>query len=149
MRIALARKLWIAMVLVAVAGVAYSAGAIQAGKPTNTPAAALKWEPYGPGSPLQVVPLWGDRTKAGDYAILLKMPANSEAGRHSHTNDYHGVAVQGTWVHTNDGGKAPDLGPGSVVFQPGKQVHNDVCKGAVDCIVMIHQRGPADFIPAK
>jgi quercetin dioxygenase-like cupin family protein len=83
--------------------------------------------------------------------MLLKMPAGFEAGMHSHTADYHGIVVEGTWVHTAEGDTNPpkELGPGGYVFQPGKQNHNDVCKGKTDCIVLVHQHGKGDFIPAK
>lgn len=144
------RKLWLLVPVIVVVAVAFDVSASQGRRAVNTPVDSLKWEAYAPGSPLQVAPLWGDRTKPGEYAILLKMPAGLEAGRHSHTNDYHGLTIQGTWVHTNDGDSTPhELGPGGFAFQPGKQVHNDVCKGTTDCIVLIHQMGPGDFIPAK
>ena len=135
------------LVLMLVAGGSYAVGVAQ-GKAVNMPAASVKWAPYAPGNPLQVATLWGDRTK-GEYAMLLKMPAGFEAGRHSHTGDYHGLAVQGTWVHTNDGSKPVELAPGSYVLQPGKQVHNDVCKGTTDCIIFVHQHAAGDFVPAK
>jgi quercetin dioxygenase-like cupin family protein len=136
------------VVLLLAVALVYGVDARQ-GKAMNTPLSAIKWQPYAPGNPLQVGILWGDRTKPVEYAMYLKMPAGFEAGRHSHTNDYHGVAVQGTWVHTNDGGKPQELSPGGYVFQPGKQVHNDSCKGTSECIILIHQMGPGDFIPAK
>lgn len=140
--------LYLALVLV-VAAASYVAGAAQGGKPVNLPVSALKWQPAAPNSPLQIAMLWGDRSKPGEYGMLLKMPAGSEAGRHSHTADYHGVAIQGTWVHTNDGAPPRELPPGSYALQPGKQVHNDVCKGTTECILLIHQHAAGDFIPAK
>ena len=78
------------LVLMLVAGGSYAVGVAQ-GKAVNLPAASIKWVPYAPGNPLQVAALWGDRTK-GEYGMLLKMPAGFEAGRHSHTADYHGLA---------------------------------------------------------
>jgi len=73
-----------------------------------------------------------------------------EAGRHSHTADYHAVGVQGTWVHTNDGDAlVREFPPGSYVMQPGKQIHNHVCKGTTDRILFVHQHAPGDFIPAR
>ena len=135
------------LVLMLVAGGSYAVGVAQ-GKAVNVPAASVKWAPYAPGNPLQVATLWGDRTK-GEYAMLLKMPAGFEAGRHSHTSDYHGLGIQGTWVHTNEGSKPVELAPGSYVFQPGKEVHNDVCKGTTDCILFVHQHAAGDFTPAK
>ena len=141
-------NLWPVLVLLFAVALVYGVDATQ-GQAMNTPLSGIKWQPYAPGNPLQVAMLWGDRTKPVEYAMYLKMPAGFEAGRHSHTNDYHGVGIVGTWVHTNDGGKPVELGPGGTVFQPGKQVHNDSCKGTTDCIILIHQKGPGDFIPAK
>jgi hypothetical protein len=64
--------------------------------------------------------------------------------------DYHAVNVQGTWVHTNSGDpKSHELAPGSYVMQPGKAMHNDMCKGTTDCILFVHQHAPGDFIPGK
>jgi quercetin dioxygenase-like cupin family protein len=143
----LVKVVYATVALMLVAYASYAVGVAQ-GKAVNVPASAMKWAPYAPGNPLQVATLWGDRTK-GDYGMLLKMPAGFEAGRHSHTGDYHGLAIQGTWVHTNEGGKPVDLAPGSYVLQPGKQVHNDSCKGSTDCIILVHQHAAGDFIPAK
>jgi hypothetical protein len=135
------------LILMAVAAGSYAVGVAQ-GKAVNIPASAIKWVPNAPGSPMQVAVLWGDRA-TGEYAMLLKMPAGSEAGRHSHTAAYHGVGVQGTWVHTNDGGKPIELPAGSYVVQPGKEIHNDSCKGTTDCVIFVHQDAANDFIPAK
>jgi hypothetical protein len=147
----LVRRLFSAVVIAAVAGVSYTVGAVQGAKAVSVPFASLKWEPAGPGSPLSVASLWGgDRTKSKDHGILLKLPASLEAGAHTHTADYHAVAIQGAWIHTNDASKNGREYPvGSYVFQPGKQVHNDICKGPGDCILFLHQHGPADFVTAK
>ena len=138
------------LALSAVAGISYAAGAAKAKQAVQTPAADLVWEDLMPGGPLKMAKLWGDRSK-GAYAMLLKFPPGFEAGAHSHTLDYHAVAVQGTWVHTVTGEATPpkELGPGSYVLQPGKQDHNDVCKSKTDCIVFVQQDGKGDFIPAK
>jgi hypothetical protein len=68
---------------------------------------------------------------------------------HAHASDYHGVLVQGIWIHTVEGdSSAPkELTPGSYVFQPAWQFHNEKFLGPEDCIVYIHQLGKADFIP--
>lgn len=137
--------------LLAVAGLSYTAGAKGKGKEAVIwPAADVKWEPYAPGAPLQVGALWGDRAK-GEHGMFLKLPAGFEAGMHSHTADYHAVLVSGTWVHTVDGDtSAPkELAPGSYVLQPGKQNHNDVCKSKTECVIFIYQKAKGDFIPAK
>ena len=139
-----------ALVLFAVAGLSYAAGAAKAKQGVITAATDLVWEELMPGGPLKMAKLWGDRSK-GEYAMLLKEPAGFEAGSHAHTLDYHAVLVQGTWVHTVEGETSPpkDLAPGSYVMQPGKQFHNDVCKSKTECIIFVHQHGKGDFIPAK
>jgi len=143
------KRLGAAIVVAAVAAGSYAAGVAQS-KPVNMPLSSLKWVPVEPGSPLQMAVLWGDRAKGPEYGMLLKLPAGFEAGRHSHTAAYHAVGVQGTWVHTNDGDpKQYELPPVSYAMQPGKGVHNDMCKGTTDCIVFVHQHGPGDFIPGK
>jgi hypothetical protein len=113
------------------------------------PYADLKWEEYAPGVPLQVAKLWGDPAK-GPHGRYLKMPAGFEAGIHSHTADYHGVLVSGTWMHWDEG-KAEniELAPGSYVMQPGKGNHGDKCKEGAECVLLIVQNAKADFIPAK
>ena len=138
-------------VLVGVAAVSYTAGAAKAKQAVQTPAPEIKWEPLM-GGPLQMAKLWGDRDKGPEYAMLLKFPAGMDSGMHAHTADYHAVSLQGTWIHTVEGDTAPakELPPGSYVFQPGKQMHNDVCKaGKIECIVFVHQHGKGDFIPSK
>jgi hypothetical protein len=143
------RRIGGAIGMAAVATASYAAGVAQ-GKPVNMPMSAIKWQPYAPGSPLQVATLWGNREKGPEYAMLLRLPAGFEAGMHAHTADYHAVSVQGTWVHSNQGDpKQYEMPPGSYVMQPGKVLHNDSCKGATDCIILVHQHGPGDFIPGK
>lgn len=119
--------------------------------PVVMPAGEIKWEPLM-GDALQIAKLWGDRDKGPEYGMLLKFQPGTDSGMHAHTADYHAIAVQGPWVHTIEGQTEPakELTPGSYVFQPGKQMHSDLCKpGKVECIVFVHQHAKGDFIPAK
>ena len=138
-------------VLSAVIGLSYAAADAKGNPAVNMAFGDLKWEDLMPGAPLKISILWGDRNKGPEYAMLLKLPGGFESGMHSHTADYHAVLIQGTWIHTNEGdANAPKEMPvGSYVFQPGKQVHNDKCKGPEECIILVHQHGKGDFIPAK
>lgn len=134
------------LALAGVALTAYAAGAATAKKSTMIDAPALVWEDMAPGGPLKMAKLWGDRAK-GEYGMLLKLPAGFEAGMHSHTADYHAVAISGNWVHADDGGDSKELAPGSYVMQPGKVFHNDTCKGTQECVIFVHQHKKGDFIP--
>ncbi len=136
------------LVLAAVAGTVYVGGAIGADMGTMIPAGELVFKPIAPDSPVGVAEIWGDRTQ-GEHGMLIKIPVGFEAGLHSHTGDYHGINLQGTWIHTMADGTTKELPPGSYVMQPGTQNHNDVCKGPGDCILFIHQYVKGDFIPAK
>jgi mannose-6-phosphate isomerase-like protein (cupin superfamily) len=120
-------------------------------KNITVPAADLKWEDVAPGSPAKKCVLWGDHKK-GPFGMLLKHPGGGvDEIMHTHASDYHAVLVQGTWIHTVQGDNSPpkELKPGSYVFQPAGQYHNEKFIGPEDCIVYIHQFGKADFIPFK
>lgn len=133
-----------------VAGAAFSlllAGAtVQAGDHTSRSFDDLKWEEGAPG--IYFAPLWGDWNK-GPYGMVVKIEAGKAAPFHSHTHDYDGVTIQGTWVHTFGKNDERKLKPGSYTKQTGKEDHGDRCEGTVDCLILIHQHGPRDFIVSK
>ena len=106
----------------------------------------LAWVEGGPG--LYFALVWGDWTK-DDYGMIVKIEAGQAAPRHSHTSDYHGVTIQGNWVHTFGENDDRTLTPGDYAFQSGKEDHGDRCEGPKDCLILIHQHGPRDFIPAS
>jgi anti-sigma factor ChrR (cupin superfamily) len=103
----------------------------------------LDWVEGGPG--LHFALLWGDWTK-DDYAMIVKIEAGHAAPKHSHTSDYHGVTIQGNWVHTYGENDDRTLTQGAYAFQSGKEDHGDRCEGPEDCLILIHQHGPRDFI---
>ena len=97
----------------------------------------------------QPVIVWGDRSQPGEdgYGMFLILPAGSEVGMHAHTGDYHGINIRGTWVRTVEGDSVEkELPPGSYVFQPGGQFHNDACAGPDDCVLFIHQHTMGDLL---
>ena len=104
----------------------------------------LPWAPLTPDSGLQWVPLWGDHSKPDEdgYGMLLMVPAGAEAGVHAHSDHRHVINMQGTLVRMMEGDAAPEaLPPGSYVYQPGGQFHNERCEGPEDCVLFIHQHG--------
>ena len=106
----------------------------------------LEWAPLGDRG-AQISLLWGDPT-GDDYAAFIKIPPGFTPGPHSHTGDYHGINLQGTWVHIIGDDDVRSLPPGSYVMQSGGGLHNDACAGPDECILFIHQHTPRDFIPA-
>ena len=108
----------------------------------------VEWTPIEgvPGAALAV--LWGD-PYAGASVRLVKSQPGSALPRHIHTGDYHAVNLSGTWRHAPDNGEGRDLPPGSYVFQPGGETHTDACVGTEECIVLIQQSEPADYIPVE
>lgn len=103
----------------------------------------LIWENGGPG--LDFALAWGDWSK-GDYGMIVRIRAGHAAPKHSHTFDYHGVTIQGNWVHTYGENDDRKLAPGGYTFQSGQEDHGDRCEGTQDCLILIHQHGPRDFI---
>ena len=140
------KKLLLCLCLIGAIGVVHAADSGKAGN--MIPVDQLDWKEFGPGSPIKMVLLWGDRN-SGDYAMLLKMPAGFVAPIHAHTGDYYGMNLTGTWRHSFDGGDQKDMAPGSYVFQPGMGFHGDACVGTEDCVLFIHQHAKGDFIPKQ
>ncbi len=120
--------------------------AAMAGKHLSRSIDDLTWVKGGPG--LHFALLWGD-WKKGNYGMVVKIKAGHAAPKHSHTADYHGVTIQGKWVHTYCRNDDRILAPGSYAFQSGKENHGDRCEGPQDCLILIHQHGPRDFILPK
>jgi quercetin dioxygenase-like cupin family protein len=130
-----------------------AAGAKAMKEPKFTDFNDLKWGPMDPKDPThspQVSVVYGSLAK-GPMGFFLKAPAGQQFPRHSHTNDYYAVVVQGTWMHSfADANDMKKGGPGSTWYQPGKQVHGDGCAPGADCVVFISMpSGKEDFIPAK
>lgn len=142
----LKKILLLSMTLIAGVGFGYAIADTKLGVMTS--ATELDWQPLSPDSPLQVVTLWGDRSK-GEFGALMKMPAGFVAPIHMHTGDYHGINLTGTWRHSFEGGEERDQPPGSYVFQPGLAMHGDACIGPEDCIVFVHMHEKGDFIPKE
>jgi len=102
----------------------------------------LDWVQGGPGLSFALV--WGDWNQ-NEYGMIVKIEAGVTLPRHSHTFDYHGLNVQGNWVHTFGKNKVKSTKPGDYIFQSGGENHGDRCDGAQDCLIYIHQHGPRDF----
>jgi quercetin dioxygenase-like cupin family protein len=111
-------------------------------------ATEMEWQLFGEG-PATLTVLWGDMSSGGEFAMLVKLPPGFEAPPHTHSNDYNGVNLAGTWIHTYGTDDTKVLPPGSYVHQPGGQVHSDKCAGPGECIFLIHQHAAFDFAPVE
>lgn len=86
--------------------------------------------PDGQG-PLSHV-LWGDPTKPGPYAILVKWLPHRMSRPHTHPNDRHILVVSGTWWVGTGKTFSPEtttpLPAGTVVTHFARQFHYDGAK---------------------
>ncbi len=104
----------------------------------------FEWNEVMPG--LSVSVLW-EVDPNGDNAFMAKIPAGGALPRHSHTASYHGIVVQGNWIHSNEKGEDFSLMPGSYFYQVGEIDHGDRCEGEIDCLLFVHRHAAGDFIP--
>ena len=103
----------------------------------------LNWVERGP---VRVVPLWGD--DSGESAFLLRNKPGYAGAMHTHSEDYHGVTLQGTWLKKMDDDSVKEIPTGTHVLQVKSELHIDDCAGPEDCILFIHFEGPRDvFFP--
>ncbi len=117
---------------------------------TNSSASAgTDWEKQNwvQRGPVQIVMLWGD--SKGESAFLLKKKPGEKGTKHAHSEDYHGVTLQGIWLKTMGDDSVKMLPAGSHILQLKKDWHIDDCAGPEDCILLIHFEGPRDVIFPK
>ena len=108
--------------------------------------ADLKWDQRAPV--IAVAPIWHDAEK-DVYGMYVRIKAGATVPHHTHTFGYHGVVLQGNWVHYygDDLEEAHAMTLGDYGHQPGKEVHTDGCAGPDDCIFYIVLMGTPDNIP--
>ena len=100
----------------------------------------LNWVTRGP---LQVVALWGD-PKVEESAFFVKLRPGQKGALHAHSEDYHGVTIQGTWLKTMGDEGVKKIVAGSYIMQPKKEWHIDHCAGPEFCVFFINFLGPRD-----
>ncbi len=104
----------------------------------------LNWVERGP---VKIVSLWGG--KSGESAFLLKIGPDFKGGKHLHSEDYHGVTLQGTWLKTWADGKIEKFPVGSHLLQPKNKWHLDSCAGPEVCVFLVHFEGTRDITMAE
>lgn len=110
----------------------------------HTSLQSLDWVKRGP---VKIVPLWGG--DSGESAFLLKNKPGFTGKRHTHSENYHGVTLQGVWLKTIGDGTVKELPVGSHIMQAKEKWHIDGCKGPEHCILFIHFEGTRDITLAK
>ncbi len=116
-----------------------------AGTAVIWPAGNLKWIPLAGGPPgVMAVDFWGDRTK-GAFGGLIKFPAGTTAGLHTHSSEMRIVIVSGTFIHGPEGKPEVRLGPGSYLKQPGGYRHTTACDKASECVFFAESDGKFDI----
>jgi len=96
---------------------------------------------------VQLAHAWGeDETGA---AWLFKIDPGVALPMHTHTHDYWGLSIAGTWVHIEaDGTEVPTI-PGDYSLVEGGVVHADRCDSDVPCIGLLDFTGPRDVMVAQ
>ncbi len=91
----------------------------------------IPWQGDGRSGSL-VYPLWGDATKPGPYAILVKWLPNRMSQPHTHPNARYITVVKGAWWVGTGQTYAPEttfpIPAGSSVVHAAKQWHYDGAK---------------------
>jgi hypothetical protein len=109
----------------------------------------IKWGPPPPHLPpgSQVAVLSGDPTKAGLYALRVKMPDGYKVPAHWHPTDENVTVIQGTlMVGKGDKLNEADTKPmpaGSFMRMPKELRHFAWAKG--ETIVQVHGMGPFEI----
>lgn len=93
--------------------------------------------------------LYGDPTKAGYYAILLYVPANTTIQAHSHRDNRVATVVSGTWRFgygdAFDETKLMVLPPGSVYTEPGTAAQPHFAQTRDEAVIVeLSGYGPTD-----
>jgi len=138
-------------VLMGVLGAALLAGAAWSAQSPPDPAALtyklpdqIPWQGDGRFGSL-VYPLWGDATKPGPYAVLVKWLPGKMSRPHTHPNARYITVVKGTWWVGTGQTYAPEttfpIPAGSTVFHAAKQWHYDGAKDG-EVILEIVGDGP-------
>jgi quercetin dioxygenase-like cupin family protein len=107
-----------------------------------------QWGPAPPDLPkgAQLAVLYGDPTKAGEYAMRLKVPDGYKVPQHWHTKDEQLTIISGTFVFHMGGtmeGEAHTMKAGDYHFLPAKMHHAAETKG--ETIVQVSGQGPWDI----
>ena len=96
---------------------------------------------------VQLALAWGD--DATGAAWLFKMDPGVVLPMHTHTHDYWGLSIAGTWVHIEADGTEVSTVPGDYSLIEGGVVHGDRCDSDVPSVGLLDFTGPRDVALAE
>jgi quercetin dioxygenase-like cupin family protein len=112
----------------------------------------MKFGPMDPSQPagLKLAIVSGD-PKTGPVAFIIEIPPGTNAGLHSHTSEYHALAIEGTPAHwlPHEANEGAPVESGTYWFQPGGYDHGDRCTGTAPCRVFVMMPKALDALPPK
>jgi hypothetical protein len=116
----------------------------------TVPLERMSWRQQAPDLPQRLTTLWGDRDRDGGFGQLIELPPGFRSPVHYHSGDFHGVLIQGTWLHEDASGNGTPLtAPGSYVRQAGGELHVDRCVSKEPCLLFLFQYSRADVVLPK
>jgi uncharacterized RmlC-like cupin family protein len=110
----------------------------------------VKWGPAPPTLPAgaQIAALSGDPSKAGPYALRLKMPPNYQIPAHHHSMAEHVTVLSGTLYagmgDKLDQGNAQSFKPGGFISMPANMNHYAWAGG--ETVIQVQGQGPFDIV---
>lgn len=96
----------------------------------------LAWKPLVPelgDKGPQLASLWGDMT-TGPSGFFIKLPPGDKGTLHTHSHDYHGIAIAGGNASSQQGNPVKPVAPGTYWLQPAGAAHTNACTGSEPCI---------------
>jgi hypothetical protein len=100
----------------------------------------------------QTAKIYGDPSKPGPYAMLIRWKAGNMSRPHFHENDRFFVVLSGTWwVGTGpkfDPASTTPMPAGTLVTHFARGIHYDGAKDT-DAVIALHGMGPVSTIAAE
>lgn len=89
--------------------------------------------------------LWGSEEE-NNAVWAFRMQPGVGFPLHAHMHDYHGLAIQGTWVHIDANGNEAAAAQEAFALVKGGEFHGDRCEGPEACITLVDLDGPRDLL---
>jgi quercetin dioxygenase-like cupin family protein len=110
----------------------------------------LAWTPLVPNvgdkGPM-VASLWGNM-ESEPNGFFIKLPPGDKGSLHTHTSDYHGVAI--TALRAGQDGNVHALAQGTYWSEPAGTAYTNECPGKTPCIAFVHSNSAkVGVAPAK